>query len=371
MNSFPTKEPLELGSAVLSAIRGWLIGNRAAGAHALRVMIACLGAYGLSLTLGLQHGFWSVFTALIVMQASVGATLGAAIDRLVGTVAGAILGGTAVLITPPEPFKIGVSLILVVGVASFADARTPRLRNAALTAAIVMLTRAPNDPVGAFVLLRILEITLGGVIGVAASRFVLPIQSRSVLFGNLSSVLNSMGDMLERQTAVLERGENLSATEANVAMRKALVAAESLLADAQRERAMLLARHDVSEALPRTLWRVRNDITHVNRFLEESFTATVIEAIGQPAANVLRAAALHARCCADALKVGSEIAADDAEAAAAAFDAAFERFAHSSDAQSIDFDEIGRLFGLAFALRRLRQDFRDLAERIEETRPSS
>jgi uncharacterized membrane protein YccC len=92
MNSFPTKEPLELGSAVLSAIRGWLIGNKAAGAHALRVMIACLGAYGLSLTLGLQHGFWSVFTALIVMQASVGATLGAAIDRLVGTVAGAILG---------------------------------------------------------------------------------------------------------------------------------------------------------------------------------------------------------------------------------------------------------------------------------------
>jgi uncharacterized membrane protein YccC len=367
MRGAPIKEPFERGSVFLSNIRGWLCGNKAAGAHALRVMIACLAAYSLSLTLNLQHGYWSVFTALIVMQTSVGATLGAATDRLAGTVAGAVLGGIAVLITPLEPFEIGVSLILVVGVGSFAAARTPRLRNAGLTAAIVMLTRSPDIPVGGFVFQRILEIALGGVVGVIASRLVLPTKSRSVLLDRLSSVLNGMADMLDRQAAVLERGEKHSAAEANIAVRKALVAAESLLADAQRERAMLLAKHDVSEALPRALWRVRNDITHINRFLEDSFSAPVIAAIGQPAADVLRAAALYARRCGEALKIDGEIGANDDEAAASAFDAAFEGFAHSRDAQSVHFDEIGRLFGLAFALRRVRQDLLDLAERIKES----
>jgi hypothetical protein len=70
---------------------------------------------------------------------------------------------------------------------------------------------------------------------------------------------------------------------------------------------------------------------------------------------------LHARRCGEALKIESEITTNEDEVAASAFDAAYR------DAQSIHFDEIGRLFGLALALRSVRQDLHDLAERIKES----
>jgi uncharacterized membrane protein YccC len=361
---------------LLSFMRKWFANSAAwlaqpqAWAQALRVMVACLVSYGLSLLLNLEHGYWAVFTALIVMQSSVGATLGAATDRLAGTIAGAALGGLAVLITPARPVEIGISLVLVVGVAGYAAARTPRLKNAGLTAAIVILTRRPEVPVDSFVLQRVLEITLGGVVGVAASRFVLPNRSRSVLFNRLAAVLKTMADMLNRQADALERGGEPPTTEASIALRKALVAAEALLADAQRERAMLLSRNDVSEALPRALWRVRNDMTHIGRFLDEPFPSIVAERLGQPAAELLRAFAAFALGAAEALTQGTAIPAEADEAASAAFEAAFAAFSQSPEARAMPFEDIGRCFGLAFALRRTRQDLHDFGDRIADTQTS-
>jgi hypothetical protein len=355
---------------LLSLMRKWFA-NIPAWAQALRVMVACSVSYGLSLLLNLEHGYWSVFTALIVMQTSIGATLGAATDRLAGTIAGAALGGLAVLVTPARPIEIGISLVLVVGVASFAAARTPRLKNAAMTAAIVMLTRRPDFPVDSFVLQRVLEITLGGVVGVAASRFILPNRSRSVLFSRLAAVLKTMADMLNRQADALERGGEPPTTEASIALRKALVAAEAVLADAQRERAMLFSREDVSEAVPRTLWRVRNDMTHIGRFLDEPFPPVVSAELGRPAADLLRACASFTLGCAEALTQGTTIPAEADDEASAAFDAAFAAFSQSTEARAMQFDEIGRCFGLAFALRRMRQDLHDLGDRIADTQTSA
>ena len=61
----------------------------------LRVTIATGAAYVAYKLLGLQQGYWAVFTVLIVMQGSIGGTLGAATERMIGTLAGAVLGGLA------------------------------------------------------------------------------------------------------------------------------------------------------------------------------------------------------------------------------------------------------------------------------------
>jgi uncharacterized membrane protein YccC len=173
--------PSDTKSAFLNRTR-----LRTAWVQALRVMVACAVAYGLSHVLALQQGYWSVFTVLVVMQASTGATAGAAVDRLVATVAGALLGAVAALITPHEPLAIGIALVCATGVGSFAAALHPRLRIAALTASIVILTRPMMVPVEVFVLNRIAEITLGGVIGVLVSLLVLPRRPGHVLLGRLA-----------------------------------------------------------------------------------------------------------------------------------------------------------------------------------------
>lgn len=344
-----------------------LIQTKRAAVQALRVMIACTVTYALSQLLNLQQGYWAVFTVLIVMQASVGATAGAAVDRLVATVAGAVLGGIAVVVTPHEPLAIGIALIIVVGIASFAAARAPRLRNAGLTAAIVMLTHSPAIPVGIFVVDRIAEITLGGVVGVLASLFILPTRSRTMVLDRFGSALGVIAQILRNLAAAAEKGEAISASEANIALRQSLMATETLLTDAQRERAFWLTRQGISEAIPRSLWRIRNDLTYVSHLLEAPFPASIVEAIGPQAARVLEAQANFAEACARALRVGGEIDSELISQADEAFETAFDTLQHSQAAQSIGFRETGRLFGLDFTLRRMRQNFLDLADRIRES----
>ncbi len=344
-----------------------LIQTKRAAVQALRVMIACTITYAVSQLLHLQQGYWAVFTVLIVMQASVGATAGAAVDRLVATVAGAVLGGIAIFITPQEPLAIGIALICVVGLSSFAAARVPRLRNAGLTAAIVMLTHSTAVPVEIFVIDRIAEITLGGVIGVLASLFILPTRSRTMVLDRFGSALNVMAQILRTLANAVEKGEPVSATEANIALRQSLMATEALLTDAHRERAFWLTRQGISEAIPRSLWRIRNDMTYVSHIVETPFPATIVEAIGLQAAGALKAQARFAEACGLALRTGAEIDSEMLFAGDKAFEAAFSALQTSAEAQSMGFAETGRLFGLDFTLRRMRQNFLDLADRIRES----
>ena len=259
--------------------------NRLALAQTLRVMVACLATYGLTGLLGLKQGYWAIFTVLIVMQGSLGATATAAFDRLIATIAGAVLGGVVVMATPRDPVAVGASLIVMSGVLTFAAVRQPRLRGAALTSAIVLLTRSPDIPVGIFVIDRIIEITLGGAIGVMASRFILPVRSRGAMIARFCEILTTMAQLLNAQADAVARGEALVSAEANIALRQSLVATEAVLNDARRERAMGLVREDVSDGIPRTLWRIRNGIAQISQILRTPFPPT---ALAQSVAAVLR-----------------------------------------------------------------------------------
>jgi len=259
---------------------------------------------------------------------------------------------------------MGAALVAAVGLTAFAAVRQPRLRGAGLTVAIVLLTRAPEVPVGTFVVDRILEITLGGVIGVLASRLVLPAQSGNVMIDRFRAVLGVMADMLCQQADALEKGEVVFSVDASIALRQSLVAAESLLVEARRERTLLLARHEVSEAIPRTLWRIRNGVVHIGRLLEVPLPAAMVALIGAPAAGMLREEAHGLEACIAALGQGGAISVEHSQAEG--FEAAFAALEHTGATTGVAFEEMGRLFGLAFALRKIRQDIDDLAERISE-----
>jgi uncharacterized membrane protein YccC len=345
----------------------WFHRHWPAFAQMIRVMSACAFAYIIVRAFGLTQGFWAILTVLIVMQGSVGATLDAATNRMIATIAGAVVGGIAIFLTPHEPLAIGVALVCVVGPLSFAAAINPRLRNTSVTAAIVILTRAPEMPVGTFVIDRILEIALGGMVGVIASRFILPAHSATALIDRLTSVLDAVADLLRHQADALEHGEAFQAGDAAVALRATLTTVEALLADADRERTAMLGKHGVSGAIPRTLWRIRNDITHVSRLIETPLAPAMLSAVGPQAAALLREEAAFAEQCGEALKKGDLVRRGGDQAVVVAFEHAFSDLRQARITQDMKFDEVGRLFGLAFALPRMRQDFLDLADRIDET----
>jgi uncharacterized membrane protein YccC len=67
----------------------------------LQLVVRALTAAALSLIIGealaLPQSYWAVITALIIVQGSLGGTLTAGLERLVGTLAGAALGVAAAL----------------------------------------------------------------------------------------------------------------------------------------------------------------------------------------------------------------------------------------------------------------------------------
>lgn len=336
--------------------------------QAIRVMVACCATFALVQAFGLPQGAWAIFTVLIVMQGSLGATAGAARDRLIATVAGALTGGLILLALPHHPLALAAVLVLAIGVLNFAAGKHAYLRAAPLTAAVVVLTHVATMPVGVFVLDRILEITLGGVVGVLASRFILPVPSKGVMIDQLGSVLQTMAELLNTEAEALEQGKAVATAEALISMRNAMVAADSMLKDAQREKAMGLVSEGVSDAIPRTLWRIRNGITHIGGLLDQPLAPEAMTVVGPAATGMLRSMAQLAHDCARGLTQGAEISPQREDQAAVAFDAAFTTLQHSDHAREMPFDSVGRVFGLAFALRKLHQDFQDLAARIAESR---
>src|ERR1700710_593728 len=111
----------------------------------VRVTVAAMGALVIAMALGLNLPLWAVLTSLIVTQMSVGRSLKATRDYLIGTVGGAIYGGAVAVLVPHsgEGALLGV-LVIAVAPLAFIAAINPSLNVATVTAIIVLLLPMTN-----------------------------------------------------------------------------------------------------------------------------------------------------------------------------------------------------------------------------------
>ena len=332
----------------------------------LRVTIATGVAYVAFRLLDLQQGYWAVFTVLIVMQGSIGGTLGAATERMIGTLAGAVFGGLAAAFHSNTSVGVGIALVLVTFVTIWSAAVRPQLRVAPVTAAIMLLTEPAGAPVGEFVIDRIIEIGLGGLIGVLATVLIFPARSHAVVVARSVAVLTRITRLLVSEADALDRGEALIPSNEHPALRQALMAVEQAMKDAERERASRLADHRIPSAVPRTLWRVRNDLVAIGSALREPLPAPIAGTLAPAAAKLLRAEAELTERCAAALNAVTVVSRNDVAAAHLAFTETFSGLRQSGEMRALDFNAVGRTFGLAFTLDSLHRDLTDLADRIDE-----
>src|SRR6202043_3955175 len=85
-------------------------------ALSIRVTIAALVALALAQLLQLPLPLWAVLTAVIVTQMSVGRSLKATFDYLVGTLGGAVYGGAVGFIIPHSN-QVALLAVLAIAVA--------------------------------------------------------------------------------------------------------------------------------------------------------------------------------------------------------------------------------------------------------------
>jgi uncharacterized membrane protein YccC len=166
----------------------------------LRLVIRALTAAALSLltadALALPQSYWAVFTALIIVQGSVGGTLAAGVDRFIGTLAGAVFGAAVGLVG--EFWRVPQVLLVLLAVAPVAllAAIRPSFRIAPVTAAILLLATPSNASPIISALDRVVEIALGTIIGIVVSIFVLPSRARRIYFERSAEMFKLLAQVL-------------------------------------------------------------------------------------------------------------------------------------------------------------------------------
>jgi uncharacterized membrane protein YccC len=333
--------------------------------HAIRVSCAVVAAYALATLLRLPQGYWAVFTAVIIVQSSLGATITASIERLMGTAVGAAVGAGAAMLHARWPEAGGPILAVTAALLAFLAAVRPAFKVAPITAVIMLIgTTTHMDPlVAAF--LRVAEITVGNVVGIAATLLIFPARAHVSVVKSATRTADLLAEVLDHYARKL-RGEatDFEPRDHYDATLKALAGLQTAMAEADRESATRLSDQSVTDALPRTLWRLRNDCVMIGRALREALPAP---GLTPPSAAMLTASAVFLRACAALLSNGPRPDRIAFAEAHQAFQAAVESLRAGGGTRALAFDDAARVFGLVFAIENLFGNLGDFEERVEET----
>jgi uncharacterized membrane protein YccC len=235
----------------------------------LRITVAGLIALALGELLGVKQVYWAVLTAVIVMQASVGGSLKATIDRLAGTVVGALWGALLVAAIP-HPGTLATAGLLAAALLPLAAlvAWWPSYRVAPVTAIIVLLVpHGDAGPVQAAIE-RLIEIALGCAVALGVALAITPSRAHRLLSTAAADALTPMRE----QTLLLLAGITEPVHPAAVIalhdrIRGAIERCVAAAADAGRERNSYLTTAPDPDPLVRSLRRVSHDLIMLARSL--------------------------------------------------------------------------------------------------------
>ena len=354
----------------LKKLRRWVSANSAALRLCARMTVAGLLAYLLAELFALPQGYWAVFSAIIIMQASVGGSVKATLDRLIGTVGGAVAGGVVAFFIPhDDPVSLGVGLVVALAPLTLVAALRPNYRIAPLTAAIVLLTPGAQElgPL-ASAYNRILEISLGSIVGLGVALLLMPARAHGLVINAAARMLGLLADLLHDWLAVLGGNANRARiVQLQDDIRAGMARLEIAAGEARHERRTYLTREFDPDPLVRTVFRLRNDLIIIGRAAAEPLPDTSLRGYAIPSRRCPTPLnATCARVVRHCYVVAMPPALADVERALQDFTAAIEILRREGATRALPADSVGRLFALGFALEQLRRNFEDFSDRVTE-----
>ncbi len=264
---------------------------------------------------------------------------------------------------------LGIALVIALVPLTFVAALRPNYRIAPLTAVIVLLTPGAQQigpVVSAFN--RILEITLGSVIGLVIALVLLPSRAHSLVIGAAARMLGLLADLLRDWLAVLAgSSDRARITQLQEDIRAGMARLEIVAGEARQERRTYLTHEFDPDPLVRAVFRLRNDLVMIGRVGAEPLPDAIVGRLRGPIAQVSDATQQFLRGAADALtQRKNPPARDDVERALDTFTQAIEALRREGATRALEANDIGRLFALGFALEQMRRDFEDFADRVTE-----
>lgn len=344
---------------------GFLLGHPAELRHAIRVAIAVIVAFVAVKLLNMPQGFWAVITALLVVQTSVGGSFKAALDRLLGTVAGAFYGAL-VAIAVPHANSPGLGLAIVIAILPLAylAAVNAAFRVAPVTALIVLLPMYAHSATPWISAIdRVVEIVIGNISALAVTLVVLPPRAHGQLREAAATVLSLNADLMDALMEGLLGDKGRQGVQPlHASIRAGIKKVETAAEEASRERRMRIGDAIDPEPLVRTLYRLRHDLVMIGRASVKPLPVEVKPKLSPSLSEVRQEVTTLLRGMSAVILVRAAVPSPDAAfAAIRMFSTALE-----SNAAALPPDEAGRLYALRFSLEQLGEDLRDLSARIGE-----
>lgn len=332
--------------------------------------IAAVLGLVLAQALHLPLPLWTVLTALIVTQMSVGRSLKTSTDYLFGTIGGTVYGGVLALLIPhaSEGALLGV-LVLAVAPLALIAALKRNLNAVPVSSIIVVLMPAIThaSPLDAAID-RVLEVSLGVVVGLLVTFLVLPAgahrQARAVAARALDLLAQGLGIILTVPAGQQDRPHLQQIYDAiGLALADLITSA----AEGEQERSARLSSEPDASPLRRTLQRLRHDCVMIGRAVEQPLPEAMQARLAAPLAAFGMAAADYMKANAAALLVRQpppdETMMDRAHVAAVAEMMALRR---EGVTRELSDELVGRFFALSFALEQIRRNLGDLGNVVAE-----
>ncbi len=343
-------------------------------ALALRVTLAAIAGLVVAQALHIPLPLWTVLTAVLVTQMSVGRSLKASGDYLMGTVGGAIYGGAVAILIPhdDEWALLFVLFIAVAPLALFAATRA-NMNVVPVTAIIVLLvpTITHTTPFYSAVY-RVIEVGVGAIVGLLVSFLVLPSRAHPQMRQAAARTLELMAQVLVTLLAGLRQGlgdNDLHLLQDGIG--QSLNDLNTVGAEAERERRARLSREPETGPLRRTLLRLRHDLVMVGRAAGEAMPEDIRQRLQPRLDAIAEAAADYMKACAAALLVHERAPSlQPFEFALHAYAEEIAALRHEGATRELPGEAAERFFATGFALEQVHRNFRDLERVVTEWGPA-
>jgi uncharacterized membrane protein YccC len=345
-------------------LRRWLSTHRMELGLCFRVAVSAVLTLEVSHLLNLRLALWAVLTAVILTQMNVGRSLKATTDYLLGTLGGAIYAG-AVGALVPHNSEIALSGALAITLAPVALIAAANARFSAAPFTAVMVFLAPSithlGPI-ASAFERVIEVAVGGFVGLAVSFMVLPTRAYDLAIDSAGRVLNLMAQLLPDLFAGLTQSVDAAANlRVQDMIGEAIAHLDGIALEGRHERMTWLAAEPDQAPLLRTLLRLRHDFVMIGRIASTPLPDAFQARLGPALARVSKTAADYLRA------NGAALAAHQRPPARHAVETAFSDFAAEMVAlrrqgltPDLPLDAVECFFALGFALEQLRRNLNEL-----------
>ncbi len=226
--------------------------------HSIRVALALLAGYIVSLFFKVDHGYWIMLTILVILKPAYSLTKKRNSDRLIGTVAGITIG-LLVLFLVKEITPL-LTIMLVFMAASYMFIRTNYFMTVMLMTTYLVIFfhyLYPGD-IQEIMLERLIDTAIGSAIAFFASLFIIPAWERHSIKSYMVSMLEANDRYFNEVALHFAVLVPINAQKINLARREALIALANL-----------------SDAFTRMMTepkRFRQGLKNVHRFVSLSHT---------------------------------------------------------------------------------------------------